>query len=400
MSFTSLIFFAIILTCVWRGYRRGFTASITPILSWLIAYPVAIFFTKPFANWLAQHTALDGVVVYMVAGCAIFFSVSIVVGLILNLIARSLPSTDFTQASSKFGGAVVGMIVGCLFGLICVYIIDLVKKPASVANTASIDSDQHNGHKNSQQEELFDNSFAVKDDTFIESSAKKLVSTAASTAVDLTLDDKTVTQMTKAFTQDPQTMLSHVQQITNDGQMKALLAKPEFQAQLNAGDVNGLMRNKDFQQLMDNRDMQAILSSASGNANNPAAQQAAAEKMVAAWQKVDTLKSDPRVLQILNDPAFQQQLNSPNKLSLMMNPRLRELTEIIFNSQGNTTTPSNSVKNTNYHIEDITQPHPGEQTPSPAADSEQGNTTREEKIYRWKDANGKTHFSDKPIKDQ
>ena len=84
MNIATLLFIAVVIIFAWRGYQKGFIGSITRLLSWVVAYPAAIFFTKPFAKWLIQNTALDGVLVYLVAGGVIFLGVSFLVGLILN----------------------------------------------------------------------------------------------------------------------------------------------------------------------------------------------------------------------------------------------------------------------------------------------------------------------------
>jgi hypothetical protein len=161
------------------------------------------------------------------------------------------------------------------------------------------------------------------------------------------------------------------------------------------------MHNADFQQLLQNPDMQAIISS-----SDESAKRAATEKMIQAWQKVTTLKNDSRVLDIMKDPAFQAQLNSPNKLPLLMNPKLRELSEIIFsNDLGSERAapgiqaPAPQKSNVHYTLEDITQ-GTGEKTKAVEALSETHKREElpEEKIYRWTDENGKVHYSDKPIK--
>ena len=186
--------------------------------------------------------------------------------------------------------------------------------------------------------------------------------------------------------------------------MKKLLSDPEFQAELNHGNVESLMQNKDFQQLLKNPDMQAIISSE--DSSDKSAKQAAAEKMIQAWQKVVTLKTDPRVLDIMNDPAFQAQLNSTNKLPLLMNPKMRQLSEIIFSDESANEAvepvkkiPAGQKSNAHYTLEDIT-----EGTGRKAKEESQSDTNEKEqpevKIYRWTDENGKVHYSDKPIKNR
>lgn len=416
---TTIIFIVILAFFTWRGYQKGFVGAISRVLSFIVAYPAAIFLTKPFANILRAYTGLDGLILYLVAGCTIFLVASLLVTLILNSLASLAPSNSITEMGSKVGGVVFGAIIGGVFGLIAVYLIDLVIKPAApvLANqqqqkSPSAPSDEEaesikqyvvdGGAPVTQTPSASNDSF-IANDSFINSAAKKLVSTAASTAVGIITSDKGSSQLTKTLTQDPQAMLNHVQNMTNNGEVKKLLSDPEFQAELNHGNVESLMQNKDFQQLLKNPDMQAIISSE--DSSDKSTEQAAAEKMIQAWQKVVVLKTDPRVLDIVNDPAFQAQLNSPNKLPLLMNPKMRQLSEIIFSdgSEDETTKPVKPVpagqkSNVHYTLEDITQGTGQKAKEESLTDTHKREEQPEEKVYRWTDENGKVHYSDKPIK--
>ncbi len=398
MHITTIIFFALLAFFTWRGYQKGFIGSITRVLGWIVAYPAAIVFTKPTAKLIMQHTALDGLLVYFIAGSAIFLLVSFLVSLLLNLLAKLIPETDATQVGSRIGGASIGVLMGALVGLLVVYAIGLVLTPKvqPIQNEQTVDlslTDNHSDNTNRAPATGVPHvrDLAKSNDSFIEASAKKLMGNAAATAVDLALDDKTTTQITKAFVENPQSMLTHVQQVANDGQMKNLMADEKIQSILNTGDTQALMRDPAFKELMNNPSVQALMSQS--DVNSDAGSQAAAEKMVQAWNRVQTIKHDPRVIAIISDPEFQQQLNSSNKLPLMMNPKLNQLTEIIFSSE---TMPANGMGN--YQIQDIN-----------AAATNTASTTNKESgedskpattIYRWTDENGQVHYSDKPLKDK
>ena len=398
MHITTIIFFALLAFFTWRGYQKGFIGSITRVLGWIVAYPAAIVFTKPTAKLIMQHTALDGLLVYFIAGSAIFLLVSFLVSLLLNLLAKLIPETDATQVGSRIGGASIGVLMGALVGLLVVYAIGLVLTPKvqPIQNEQTVDlslTDNHSDNTNRAPATGVPHvrDLAKSNDSFIEASAKKLMGNAAATAVDLALDDKTTTQITKAFVENPQSMLTHVQQVANDGQMKNLMADEKIQSILNTGDTRALMRDPAFKELMNNPSVQALMSQS--DVNSDAGSQAAAEKMVQAWNRVQTIKHDPRVIAIISDPEFQQQLNSSNKLPLMMNPKLNQLTEIIFSSE---TMPANGMGN--YQIQDIN-----------AAATNTASTTNKESgedskpattIYRWTDENGQVHYSDKPVKDK
>lgn len=399
MHITTIVFFGLLAFFTWRGYQKGFIGSITRVLGWIVAYPAAIVFTKPAAKLIMQHTSLDGLIVYFIAGGTIFLLVSFLVSLLLNLLAKLIPETEATQVGSRIGGASVGVLMGALVGLLVVYAIGLVltPKPQPLQQEQASDlSQEYSTAANSPNRAPATGVPHVRDlaksnDSFIEASAKKLMGKAAATAVDLALDDKTTTQITKAFVENPQSMLTHVQQVANDGQMKNLMADEKIQSILTTGDTNALLRDPGFQDLMNNPSVQALMSQS--DVKSEAGSQAAAEKMIHAWSRVQTIKHDPRVIAIINDPEFQQQLNSSNKLPLMMNPKLNQLTEIIFSNE---TTPANGMGN--YQVRDINEATTGTNTtpttnPSAHEDSKPATT-----IYRWTDENGQVHYSDKPVK--
>ena len=410
---TTIIFIVILAFFTWRGYQKGFVGAISRVLSFVVAYPAAIFLTKPFANILRAYTGLDGLILFLVAGCTIFLVASLLVTLILNSLARLAPSNSITETGSKIGGVVFGAIIGGVFGLIAVYLIDLVVKPAAsvIANQPQTKSSSSPSDAEAESirnyvvegGEPINQSVSDSKESFIDSAAKKLVSTAASTAVGIITSDKGSSQLTKTLTKDPQAMLNHVQNMTNNGQVTKLLSNPEFQAELNHGNVESLMQNKDFQQLLKNPDMQAIISSE--DSSDKSAEHAAAEKMIQAWQKVVTLKNDPRVLDIMNDPAFQAQLNSPNKLPLLMNPKMRQLSEIIFSGDSASEiampakqAPAGQKTKVHYTLEDISEGTGQKAKEESLSDTHKREEQPEVKIYRWTDENGKVHYSDKPIK--
>ncbi len=238
-------------------------------------------------------------------------------------------------------------------------------------------------------------------DSFIDNSAKKLVSTVAASAVDLALKDPATTSLTKAFAENPQSMLGHVQQLSNDGHLKTLLADPEVQELLTNGDTNALLNNKDFQTLMRNEDMQAILASVEDDKTGASSERLAAEKMTMAWGRANALKNDPQVIAILTDPEFQEQLNAGNKLPLLTNPKLKTLTELIFtNEQAAKAGPSEtrSFANTENNLQPSLD---NEEEISEKAEEkllEKAEKKPEPQIYQWTDENGKIHYSDSPLK--
>src|SRR6187431_557324 len=103
MNTATIVFIVIVAFFIWRGYEKGFIGSITRILSWVIAYPAAIFFTKPLAKIILQYTPIEGLLVYLIAGCGIFLVVSLSVSALLTGLSKIIPDNQFTDNGSRFG---------------------------------------------------------------------------------------------------------------------------------------------------------------------------------------------------------------------------------------------------------------------------------------------------------
>ena len=404
MNFATIVFGAFVFFFLWRGYQKGFVGSITRIVSWLAAYPAAIYFTNPVAKFIFQHTSFDGMIVYFIAGSSIFLIVSLIVGILLNALSDTIPESTITENSSKVGGSIVGFFVGGIVGLLAVYAIDLTQKPEPVALQKDNNEPLYIPESSPPVNKSIDNDATKQQknnttiDSFIDTSAKKLVSTIAATAVDVTIKDPNTTSLTKAFAENPQAMLGHIQQLTNNGQIKALLADPTVQELLTNGDTNALLNNKEFRSLMHNEDMQAILANVEDNETGKTSEQVAAEKMTVAWGRANALRNDPQVIAILSDPEFQQQLNASNKLPLLTSPKLKMLTERIFaNPQSNEVeqTKTKKINNTENSFLQPSIENPGE-IDERREEKPEGNANPT--IYRWTDENGKVHYSDSPTK--
>ena len=101
-----------------------------------------------------------------------------------------------------------------------------------------------------------------------------------------------------------------------------------------------------------------------------AVEEALAGQLTDIWGRMQRVKNDRRVQDILNDPEFQQNMQSGNPVALLTNSRLLELADIVFSDEA-------------VASETGGQGGSGIQAAS-----------KETKIYSWTDENGQTHFSD------
>lgn len=412
MYISTIVFGIVLFFFLWRGYRNGLISSLARIISWAVAYPAAIFLTGPFSRLLLKYSPLQGLLVYFVAGGIIFLVTSIVVEQLLKAASNRIPEEVLSERTSKIGGAVIGVFVGGFVGLLVGYAVSLAQEP--VARAMHKDKGASKGYAqqvHTGADEVIDDPEVLADmfgegdqagharadeqnDTFIDSTAKKLVGTVAATAIDLTLDDTAATELTRDFIENPQETLRHVNQLSSQGHIHQVLSDPEIRELLSKGDVDSLLENEQFGELMKNEHMQALLANAGDGDAGKSGEEVAAETMVDAWRRTNAIKNDPRVQAILEDPEFQRQISAGNKFPLLVNPQLKLLTDIIFDKdiQLVSTTPEMSRE------EEALPEGMDSRTYTTKAKGKKGQKTHT-RIYEWTDEQGGVHFSNTPRKE-
>ena len=373
MAYVSTIaFIIIVLFFLWRGYQKGLIGSVVRVLSCVAAYPMAIIFTNPLAKIITKYSALDGLMVYFIAGSLILLTVCALVDYVgnrlLNNFFDNAIETESSYNISKISGAVVGVLVGCFIGLLTAYIINfkLAQQASNIAESQapivayaqnaapngdgvvesynaktgvkvyipqpSADNTEERIEHNYQEQTAVQNTRSfppVNQDSFVDSSAKKLVSRVAGAVVNVTAKNPTAAQITKVISADPQVAIDHLNHISNDQRVIDMFLNPNIQAMLNRGDTGALLNDVRFKRFVRSEHIQALLSADGGSKSRERLDQDVAEVVVKAWSRVNEIKNDPRVVAIINDPEFQKQLNSANTMSLMANPKLKNLLDII-----------------------------------------------------------------------
>ena len=190
-----------------------------------------------------------------------------------------------------------------------------------------------------------------------------------------------VAKLSAAIIETPAEVSQHAQQLISSDDLQALLADPQNQAVMDSGDVDALRQLPAFQQLVKNPDLLALAKSAGmltdAAGNNVSSDAILATRMIEIWGRVQRVKNDERVQEILGDPEFQQKVQSGNPIDMLTNPRLLELADIIFS---NPATPDTAAG--------------GESGEAQAEDSLPKASEKATQIYSWTDENGQPHISD------
>lgn len=304
MSLSLGIFVAVILFFAFRGYSKGFFGALSRTISLIVAYIAAFFLVKPAAAWLQEHTGLEGIAVYLISGLVIFAGVSLLVTLIFNGLERLVGSRERLSLTSKMGGLVVGLILGGVLGLLVVYGMSIVreaKRPETMASETPLD---------------------IK--------ARELVGKMVAGVTRFVYPDASA--FSESFAESPLTMSRSLQNVAKNPDVKTLLGDEEYQRLLEHGDPQALINDPLFKRLIYDPDVQYFLQQSELVPAGANTDEVVAQAVIDSWQGFQSARNDARVQEIVNDPEFQRKLQSGDKMALMTDPQLQELTEAFFSA--------------------------------------------------------------------
>lgn len=361
MDWPVILFFTVLAFFAYRGYKKGLLRSLSRVLSLLAGYAAAILFTEQVSVILASRFDLEGIVSFIVAGLALFFAAGMAVSIAFWIIAQLLPPQETPSTASSLGGLAVGLMVGAIVAITVVWSFTFVR---DFRNSPEVDA------------------LAQTDRSKIETLANKVAGKAVNTAMSLGSVNPEVARLSAAMVEAPADISQHAKQLMNSADFQALLADPQTRAALESGDTLALQQSPAFQNLIKNPDLLALaestgmLTDVAGGTEPSGAIMAA--RMTDIWGRVERVKNDARVQEILGDPEFQQKVQSGNPMDMLTNPRLIELANIIFAEPA---MPDDMTVDENLNAP---------QSESQTSQSPEKKT----KIYSWTDDKGQLHISD------
>ena len=360
MDWSLLIFIVVMLFFAYRGYKKGLLKSLSRILSLVAGYIAAILYTEQVSTILESQYQLQGIVWFLTAALVLFFGTAIAVNILFWLFAKLIPATDSPSTASSLGGATVGLVIGVIAAIAIVWTYAFLRDIhfAEVADAV-----------------------ANLKPSKIENLSSKVASKAVNTALSMGSAKPEITNLGTALIASPAEIAQHVQQLSASNDLNELLSDPGNQALLNRGDVAAVKKLPALRKLARNPDMLALAKSAGivdDSANNSGAVETALARQVTdIWKRVHRVRNNQRVQEILNDPEFQQKIQSGNPLDLLTNARLLELADIIYSDEA-VPDETNKVESNSVNPDNSLQ-----------------QTSEEEiKIFSWVDENGRIHYSD------
>lgn len=347
MDWSLIIFIAVVAFFAFRGYKKGLLRSLSRILSLLAGYIASILYTKQVSTLVESHTPLQGIAAFISAALVLFIAAGIAVGILFWLIEKLIPEKDKPSPASSVGGAGVGLLVGGVVAIVIVWTFAFLRDMSPAPEQQAISQTQKSS---------------------VENLASQLASKAVGSAMSLVAVKPEVANLSAALIEAPAKIAMHVQQLTSSDDLNALLGNPQNQRVLNSGDANAVQQLPAFQQLVKNPDMLALANSAGMLAetadNGETVEAALAGQITNIWGRMQRLKNNTRVQEIMNDPEFQRKVQSGSPVDMLTNARLLELANIIFSETS-------------------------------ADDSNSQNPPKEEtKVYSWTDKDGRVHYSD------
>lgn len=352
MDLSLIIFLIVIAFFIYRGYRQGLLRSMAGILSLVAGYLSVIFFARPTASYLQSQTGLQGFLPTILAAFIMFIVASIAVRILFAIVEKMLPQSKSASRASLFGGAAVGLLTGIVVATVAVWGLNYVREMNGIAVTNT-------------------EGFSDSEDTVIERFVNQLAGKVVGGALSLADTQPEIIRLSTALIESPALITQRVKRLSMSPDLQQLLRDPDNQATLNSGDIAALQSLPAFRQLMQNEDMRALAQTVvlDGDASNTEAGEAQlAAKFSDIWLRVQRVKNDQRVQEIINNPEFTQKLQNADTLALLRNGQLMELAGIILSDDAAAAPPAQTE----------------EEKPIPPT-----------RVYSWKDANGRLQYSDK-----
>ncbi|MCE3255162.1 MAG: putative CvpA family protein [Rickettsiaceae bacterium] len=335
---------------LWRGYRRGFSASLIHYFNCLVAYVISVLFIAPLSDVMTKYLHLEGLIVYFIAGILIFSASLVTLNFVINktleIVLEQIPETEFTADMSRIGGTIIGLIAGCFIGLLVVYAVNLSQETDTKSLAAQVKSPdnkpdgkftkegvytyQANGLKKRQSKA---DSSETASTNFIDLASRKMVSTILAATVKFSFQNQTITQLTKTISANPQAASQSINQLANSKETANLFSNPEIQNLLNKGSSKLLLNNKSFREFIDSKQVRTIVGY-SGNAQTSTTyEEIATDAVIMAWKRFETIRQNPRATEIISDEKFIKKLESSNTLQLLIDRQLKELFDIMIGKE-------------------------------------------------------------------
>lgn len=364
MDWSLIIFVIVVAFFGYRGYRKGLLKSLARLLSLAAGYLAAILYSRQLATFIEANVDLKGVAAFIAASLILFAVAALLVNLQFRLVEKFIGNDDQISRVSSGAGAMLGLLIGCAVAFVLVWTFAFVRDMSPEFDTASTEVDDQSG---------------------IEALANSIAGKAVDSAISLSDTKPEIARLSAALVKAPAKITQQAKRLGRSPELIELLNNPDNQAVLDRGNVDEIRSLPAFQRLTENPDLLALAATAGmldRSTNKAAVDEQLATQIGDIWGRSQRIKNDSRVQEILNNPEFQQKIQSGNPIDLLGNAELLELLDIMF-AEGEDRDASPGTGDSAPDEEGVT----AEQN-QPSVNNPPKN------IYSWTDSSGRVHYSD------
>ncbi|MGH1486058.1 MAG: CvpA family protein [Cellvibrionaceae bacterium] len=379
-STSSIIILALsVLFFSYRAYHKGLWRTLLGIAGVIATYIVCFHLGMPFVS-LLKSTGLNTMLAYPLGLIAIFIITSFIFS---NIPALFFPALRSVSQNQKIYGAMAGIVIGLIIGLFIIWGVTTANALLTL-----------------QQAENTSEPITLPAPTSLTATASALVAATVNGGLSVITEEKQHQQLATAFVQAPAELASAFQVIAKAPELKELWQSKDVSLKMAKNDIQGVTEEAAFKRLALLPEMQKILKHTitdSASTNTADAENNTdlflAEKLTYVWRRMRYTRSDPRVINILNDDEFKALIEKQNPAALLVNPKAQQLTKIIMEK--------NDMENFDF-VSDLNNNGPI-QPINPLLDETNEGSSKTHKpiappvdpvvVYRWKDNKGKTQYT-------
>jgi hypothetical protein len=366
-----------------KGYRSGWAAIISKVLSLLIAYVITFLFVGPFADFLSSVFPLHGLLATMVGGIVLFVITSLLVSMVVSKILKMIinqnakarqahqqnvdqfnlqqsstdqaPSTQVNQPMLNKQGvndAIIGALLGGILGAISGLFIGWVYSSATHMILL----------QKGEEPQV----------TQFEKTSKTIVNKFIQVAASNLGDDNGIVEGAGVLFSNPTENIKRLKRIQNSGLLRNFFESSNVTQALSTKNAKLVMQTREFQQLISNSDFIAITQQMTGSTDTTDIKKMTAIKITELWNQVEFVRQNHEFQDLLYSAEVQGMSRSYNPFAMLNSEKVARLLELIADA------PIPEIRFEDLSVEDAKQ---------------------RASVFRWVDKNGKVHYSDKKKQD-
>ncbi len=360
----------------WKGFRGGLWLSLLSLFGFASAYLVTFLWGSDVSDYVAS-LGFDHEHRLFIVYPLLFLSVS---ALIRHVPPMAFPFLKRRTRATVLGGISLGAVSGIFTGLIGIWFIGLAQ--AAVSSK----SDLAEGDAGTEVVQ------SSKKQALLETVAANLVAESAEIGLKLAGTNTFEAELSANVIRHPNEAMSNLHRAMSSQEMRTVMLSTNTQGMMAINDSGSLRSSDEFQDLMAQDEMQNMIAMLAVDGKSQAdAEQFISEQVTFVWRRLQYLKNDARVQDVLKDEEIQALLREEKFSALMMNAKFQSLVGIVLDkkqdmskidfsklmSEQASSSSANVIDNGEMPIPKVPEKY------SPM------------EVYKWVDDQGNVQYSDK-----